>query len=308
MELWGDKRYYSLNSFLRNKFGEKVFKISLDGGFTCPNRDGRLSTVGCIFCSERGSGDFAEGGEDLQQQFEKGITAMSPKWEGSRYIAYFQAYTNTYAPVAELRDKFFSLIHRQDVCGIAIATRPDCLSEEILELLGEINKITYLWVELGFQTSNPETADFINRGYDNSTYIEAVHALSRRGIEYVTHIILGLPHETKQDMMNTVRFVCNNRPTGIKLHMLHVMKNTGLEEVYGKGELSELGFDEYIDLIVSALEIIPPHIVIHRLTGDSPRKLLIAPLWSADKKKVLNAIDKALRSRDTYQGRLFANH
>lgn len=303
-ELWGDKRYNSLNDFLRNKFGTKVFKISLDGGFTCPNRDGKISTGGCIFCSERGSGDFTGTDGDLNEQFDQGIKRMSGKWKSTKYIAYFQAYTNTYAPVNELRAKFYSMIDRKDVCGIAIATRPDCLNDEVLDLLSELNKKTYLWIELGFQTSNENTAIMINRGYKNSTYNDAVKELTKRGIEYVTHIILGLPWENKKDMLETVKYVSDKNPSGIKLQLLHLMKNTRLEEIYNQKHFKLLELDEYVDIVIAALEIIPPNVVIHRLTGDSPWKLLIGPTWSTDKWTVLNTINNKLKATNTWQGRL----
>lgn len=297
-------RYNSMNYFLRRKFGDKIFKISLDGGFTCPNRDGKISTGGCTFCSERGSGDFAGTVDDLNVQFEQGIKRMSGKWRSNRYIAYFQAFTNTYGPIEELREKYYCVMNRPDVCGIAIATRPDCLGEEVLNLLSEINKKTYLWVELGFQTSKESTAANINRGYENSVYHIAVNALRERGIEYVTHIILGLPGENKQDMLETVKYVVDRKPTGIKLQLLHLIKNTKLEEQYNQKMFEFLSMKEYIDIVIAALEIIPPEVVIHRLTGDSPWKLLVGPKWSTDKWTVLNSINQKLIERDTWQGRL----
>lgn len=305
---WEGKRYYSLNYFLRQKFGEKVFKIPLDAGFTCPNRDGTISKGGCIFCSERGSGDFAGKGKDLVRQFYEVKEIMNRKWKEGKYIVYFQAYTNTYAPVEELKIKYESIINLPDVVGIAIATRPDCLPEDVLNLLNEINKKTYLWVELGLQTINENTAALINRGYSLGTYINAVRELKKRGIDVVTHVILGLPYETREDMMRTVEFIANTETQGIKLHLLHLMKGTGLVELYEKGEFDFLNFDEYIDLIVDSIERLPDSMVIHRITGDSPRHLLIGPMWSLKKWEVLNAIDKRFIDRNTWQGNEFVEN
>lgn len=303
--MWGDKRYNSLNYYLRQKFGEKVFKISLDAGFTCPNRDGSKSTGGCIFCSQRGSGDFAGKGNNLVDQFYEEKKVMNKKWKSGKYIAYFQAYTNTYAPVDELREKYTKVLDLDDVFGIAIATRPDCLPDDVLELLSEISKRTYMWVELGLQTVNENTAKLINRGYDINTYIEAVRQLKKRNIEVVTHVILGLPGESHDDMKNTVKFVANTGTQGIKLHLLHLMKGTRLEEFYNTKKFHLLEMDEYVNLIADSLEMLPPDMVIHRLTGDSPRNLLIGPMWSLKKWEVLNAIDDCLKKRDTYQGRTY---
>jgi radical SAM protein (TIGR01212 family) len=303
--MWGDKRYNSLNHFLRQKFGEKVFKISLDAGFTCPNRDGTKSTGGCIFCSQRGSGDFAGKGSNLVDQFYEEKKVMNKKWKSGKYIAYFQAYTNTYAPVDELREKYTKMLNLDDVSGIAIATRPDCLPDDVLELLSEISKRTYMWVELGLQTINEDTAKLINRGYDINTYIEAVRQLKKRNIEVVTHVILGLPGESHDDMKKTIKFVANTGTQGIKLHLLHLMKGTRLEEFYNTKKFHLLEMEEYVNLIADSLEMLPPDMVIHRLTGDSPRNLLIGPMWSLKKWEVLNAIDDCLKLRDTYQGRTY---
>lgn len=301
--LWGDKRYNSLNYFLRQRFGEKVFKISLDAGFTCPNRDGKVSRGGCVFCSERGSGDFTGEGENLVEQFHSGISLMRRKWKSGKFIAYFQAYTNTYGSVSELREKYYSILNEKDLCGIAIATRPDCLDDEIIELLIELKSKTYLWIELGLQTSKEETSKLINRGYENDVYMNAVNRLHSADIDFVTHIIFGLPGEDKEDMLNTLKFVIASKPWGIKYHLLHLMKGTALEKLYEKGELRFLNQEEYIDLIVDAIELTPGDIVIHRLTGDSPRELLIGPMWSLKKWEVLNGIDQRLIERDAWQGK-----
>lgn len=300
---WGDKRYYSLNYFLRNKFHSKVFKISLDAGFSCPNRDGKISTGGCLFCSERGSGDFAGNRWfSIKHQFEDIKQIMKRKWKNGKYIAYFQAYTNTYASIEVLKQKYDEAIAEEDVVGLAIATRPDCLGEEVLELIEEFNKKVYTWVELGLQTSNEYTAIKINRGYKLKVFEEAVKNLRKRNIDVVTHIIFGLPGETKEDMLNTVNYVSTQDIQGVKYHLLHLMKNTPLVDFYNRGELKFLGYDEYIDIICSAIAITPPNVVIHRLTGDAPRDLLIGPMWSLKKWEVLNAIDKTLQEKQIYQG------
>ncbi|SKA93205.1 hypothetical protein SAMN05443428_11367 [Caloramator quimbayensis] len=303
---WGDKRYNSLNYFLREKFNEKVFKISLDAGFSCPNRDGKISKGGCIFCSERGSGDFTGKSSDIIEQFYEVKEMMNKKWKSGKYIAYFQAYTNTYAPIEVLREKYYSILNLKDVVGIAIATRPDCLSLEVLELLSEINKKTYLWVELGLQTISDETAKIINRGYSLETYIKAVNELKKRDIDVVTHVIFGLLGETKEDMLKTVEFVANTKTQGIKIHLLHLMKGTRLVDYYKEGKLKFLSFDEYVDLVVSSINILPENMVIHRLTGDSPRELLIGPMWSLKKWEVLNEIDRRLDEKDIWQGKNYA--
>jgi uncharacterized protein len=303
VKLWGEKRYNSLNSYLRKEFGEKAIKISIDAGFSCPNRDGKISRGGCIFCSEKGSGDFTGDSEDLVKQFYQGVEIMTRKWKNGKYIAYFQAYTNTYASVSVLREKYYSVLELDNVCGIAIATRPDCLDEDVIELLKEINKEKYLWVELGFQTSKETTAKLVNRGYENDIYIKATEKLKNAGIKFVTHIIFGLPGEDREDMMSTVEYVVETNPWGIKFHLLHLMKDTKLEEYYNRGELEFLSKEEYITLVVDALESIPEDVVIHRLTGDSPRKLLIGPMWSLSKWEILNSIDKELADRNTWQGK-----
>nr|WP_313885207.1 TIGR01212 family radical SAM protein [Clostridium sp. DJ247] len=300
---WGDKRYYSLNYFLRKKFGCKVFKISLDAGFSCPNRDGTISKGGCIFCSERGSGDFAGDRKfSIEDQFKAIKEVMSQKWKDGKYIAYFQAYTNTYAPIEILRRKYEEAVRHHGVVALAIATRPDCLSEEVLNLLEEFNEKVYTWVELGLQTSKEETSKNINRGYNLNVYEDAVRNLRRRNIDVVTHIIFGLPGETKEDMLNTVKYLANQDIQGIKFHLLHLMRSTPLVNLYNEGKLSFLSQEEYVDIVCSSLAIIPSNIVIHRLTGDSPRDLLIEPKWSLKKWEVLNSIDLELKKRGIYQG------
>jgi len=305
-KLWGDKRYYSLNYFLRSKFGCKVFKISLDAGFSCPNRDGTISFGGCIFCSERGSGDFAgKRSVSLTKQFSDIKAVMNKKWKCGKFIAYFQAYTNTYGPIDELRRKYYEALNQEGVVGIAIATRPDCLSEDVINLLEEINKSTYLWVELGLQTINEDTALLINRGYTMDVYNLAVKKLRDRNITVVVHTIFGLPSENREDMLNTIKFISNSDIQGVKFHLLHLIKDTPLVSLYDKGKFEFLSMEEYVETITKAISILSPHIVVHRLTGDAPRDMLIGPKWSLKKWEVLNAIDKKLEIEDIYQGKYF---
>lgn len=289
-------KYYSLNNYLRNTFGDKVYKLSLDGGFTCPNRDGTIDTRGCIFCSEGGSGDFAESSLlSITEQIEQGKKRVENKIKSDKYIAYFQAFTNTYAPVEILRKKFFEAIRHKDIVALSIATRPDCLDDNILSLLDELNKIKPVFVELGLQTIHEKSAEYIRRGYPLSVYDEAVKKLKSISINIVVHVILGLPNESKTDMLKTVSYVCKSGIDGIKLQLLHILKNTDLADEYYRGNVKTLELDEYIDIIKACVEIIPSDIVIHRLTGDGAKKDLIAPLWSADKKNVLNKLNKALQ-------------
>lgn len=287
--------YLSFNKYLKNKFGQKVYKISLDGGFTCPNRDGKAGTRGCIFCSKGGSGDFAESREmSITEQIESGKKKVEKKIKSGKYIAYFQAFTNTYAPVEMLRQKYEEAINHPDIVALSIATRPDCLGDDVLRLLDEMNKIKPVFVELGLQTIHPKSAKYIRRGYDLNVYDKAVRDLKKIGVNVVVHVILGLPNESENDMLETVKYVCESGANGIKLQLLHVIDGTDLAKDYEKGLFKTLEFDEYVNLIVKCVKIIPKDIVIHRLTGDGAKKDLIAPLWSADKKRVLNAINKAL--------------
>ena len=288
--------YLSFNKYLKDKFGQKVYKISLDGGFTCPNRDGKAGTRGCIFCSKGGSGDFAESRKtSITEQIESGKKKVEKKIKSGKYIAYFQAFTNTYAPVEMLRQKYEEAINHPDIVALSIATRPDCLGDDVLKLLDEMNKIKPVFVELGLQTIHQKSAKYIRRGYDLSVYDKAVRDLKKIGVNVVVHVILGLPNESENDMLETVKYVCESGANGIKLQLLHVIDGTDLAKDYEKGLFKTLEFDEYVNLIVKCVKIIPKDIVIHRLTGDGAKKDLIAPLWSADKKRVLNAINKALR-------------
>lgn len=288
--------YLSFNKYLKDKFGQKVYKISLVGGFTCPNRDGKIDTRGCIFCSKGGSGDFAQNRNlSITEQIESGKKIVEKKIKSGKYIAYFQAFTNTYAPVEILKAKYSEAINHPDIVALSIATRPDCLGDDVIELLDEMNKIKPVFVELGLQTIHSDSAKYIRRGYSLEVYNEAVKKLKNIGVNIVVHIILGLPNESEEDMLESVKYVCQSQIDGIKLQLLHIIAGTDLAKDYEKGLFKTLEFDEYVELIAKCVAIIPKNIVIHRLTGDGAKKDLIAPLWSADKKRVLNAINKALR-------------
>lgn len=288
--------YYSINSYLKKEYKMKVYKVSLDGGFSCPNRDGKLGTGGCIFCSKGGSGDFASSRNlSIKDQIEEGkkrIESKLPKDEEVGYIAYFQAFTNTYATVEELRSKYMEAVNADGIVAISIATRPDCLSIDVLNLLKEINQIKPVWVELGLQTIHKKTADYIRRGYELEVYDKAVQNLKGIGVKIVTHVILGLPGESKEDMLETVKYVSKTQTFGIKLQLLHVLENTDLATDYENGMFDTLSMEDYIDIVKDALSIIPKTMTVHRLTGDGDKRILIAPMWSADKKRVLNTINR----------------
>lgn len=302
---WNEKRYYSLDYYLKETFGEKVYRIALNGGMTCPNRDGTLDTRGCIFCSAGGSGDFASSVDlSVTKQIEEGKKLLQKKTDCRLFIAYFQAYTNTYAPVSYLRKIFSEAICHPDIVALSIATRPDCLDSEILTLLSELNHIKPVWVELGLQTIHPQTAAFIRRGFDYDCYEKAVFSLKAQGISVITHLILGLPSETHEQVLSSVKKISTLPLDGVKLQLLHVLENTDLADYYKKEGFSVLSQEEYVELIIDCLEYLPQNVVIHRLTGDGPRKLLLAPEWSIHKKQVLNQIQRRLKERDTYQGRL----
>lgn len=300
-------RYNSANRFFREKFGDKVIKVALDGGFTCPNRDGTLSYGGCIFCSEKGSGDFAgDRALDIEKQFEVSRQKMNKKWKEGKYIAYFQAFTNTYAPLEYLQKIFTKASNLTDVVGIFIATRPDCITEDIAKFLGELNKKIYVCIELGFQTSKGESIKLINRCYENEVFEDCVKMLNKYNIDIIVHTILGLPYESKQDMLNTVKYVSKFNISGIKLQLLHIIKDTALHKLYIKKPFKTLTLEEYVYIVVSCIENLPPNIVIHRITGDGDKNTLVEPKWSLNKKVVLNSINKELNIRDTYQGALFS--
>lgn len=285
-------KYYSMNDYCREKFGKKLYKLSLDGGFTCPNRDGTLGTRGCIFCSAAGSGDFAERGGDLDEQIERAKKRVEKKNPNGGYIAYFQSFTNTYADVGTLGKLFRPVILRDDIDVLSVATRPDCLEDEKIDLLAELNSVKPVWVELGLQTVKPETVRFIRRGYENSVYDEAVKKLRSRGIYVITHMILGLPGETVEDMKNTLRHIIDAGSDGVKLQLLHVLRDADLYENYLRGEFDTLTKEEYLDILAGLLPMLPEGMAVHRLTGDGDKRTLVAPLWSADKKDVINSIAK----------------
>lgn len=288
-------KYYSFNQYLKDTFGCKVYKISINAGFTCPNRDGTIGTGGCIFCSKGGSGDFAEDANlSITEQIESGKRKVEKKIKSGKYIAYFQAFTNTYAPIETLKAKFYEAIKHPDIIALSIATRPDCLPADVIALLEKLNNIKPVFAELGLQTIHEKTAEYIRRGYPLKVYDTAFKNLKEAGINVVTHIILGLPNETKEDMLKSVDYVCKAGTDGIKLQLLHILKETELAKEYFHGKVNTLSLDEYVDIIKSCVKVIPKNVVIHRLTGDGAKKDLIAPLWSADKKNVLNKINKAL--------------
>ncbi len=304
---WGDKLYYSYNYFLRNKFGEKVSKITLDGGFTCPNRDGTIAFGGCTFCSSRGSGEFAGNRlKSITEQFLDQKNMMSKKWKSNKFIAYFQAYTNTYGKIDYLDKIYSEALSQEGVVGLSIGTRPDCLSPEVIDLLSYYNKKTFLTIELGLQTSKDETGILINRGHDSKCFIDGVKALREKNINVVTHVIFGLPGESYSDMINTVKFANNLDIQGIKYHLLYIVKNTKLAREYEKDKsIYTLTFDNYIKILGDAISLTNPNTIIHRLTGDGKREDIIVPLWSIKKWELLNAIHRYLKENNIYQGKYF---
>ena len=301
-----NKRYHTWNYHLRHKFGCKVMKIALNAGFTCPNIDGTKGTGGCSYCSSSGSGDFAGSpDEGIIRQFEDIKEKMHKKWKSGKYMPYFQAHTNTYAPVEVLRERFEGVLRQSGVVGISIATRADCLGEDVLEYLSELNKRTYLIVELGLQSVFDRTGEIINRCHTYAEFLEGYNALTERGINVCVHLINGLPGETKEMMIESARTVGKLHPYCVKLHLLHILKNTRMARDFEEGRVKLLTKDEYVDIIVNQLEVLPPETVIQRLTGDGGRDSLIGPLWSLKKFEVLNSIDKELERRDTMQGALY---
>lgn len=330
---WLGKPYYSLDAYFKHTYGQKIYKIAVDAGLTCPNRDGSIDNRGCVFCSAGGSGDFAVKIEDtpysrqydtraitressVKLQIERGMAKFN-KRVGEKFVIYFQAYTNTYGDIDYLRRIWTQALDEENVVGISIATRPDCLGlntdgwgkmcEGILPLLEELNKKysacgKFIWIELGLQTIHEKTAGYIRRGYPLSVYEDATKALADIGIPFITHVILGLPHEDKSMMLDTVRYVCESGAFGIKLQLLHVLKGTDLEKDYYAGVFTVMEMDEYIDLVIDAISIIPEDIVIHRVTGDGPKNILVAPLWSGNKRVVLNTLHRRLKERGVRQG------
>ena len=297
-----NKHYYSLNDYLQKTFGEKVYKLSVDLGLTCPNRDGSLDTRGCIFCLA-GSSHFAACEGSISERIARAKALVEKKTKAERFIAYFQSFTNTYAPIEYLKSVFYEVIAREDIVALSIATRPDCLPEEVLRLLGELNAIKPVWVELGLQTSNEKSVEYIRRCYKSSVYTEAVEKLKSLGINVITHIILGLPNETLGDMLASVDFAVDAGTDGIKLQLLHILRGTDLYDDYINGKFSALTLEEYVDILCECIERLPESIVVHRITGDAPKAHLAAPLWSADKKTVLNTINREMSLRGIRQGK-----
>lgn len=318
---WDGRPYYALHAWLKQEFGTKVYKLALDAGMSCPNRDGHVGYGGCIFCSAGGSGDFAAGNlltggslkwdtasARLREQIEAAKELVSAKIPpAGPYIAYFQSFTNTYAPVPQLRELFTAAITRPEIAALSIATRPDCLEPEKIRLLRELNTKKPVWVELGLQTIHPKTAAFIRRGYEISCFEDAVRRLKEAGLTVIVHLILGLPGETKEQMLQSVDYTAHVSPAvdGIKLQLLHVLKGTDLAGIYKRDPFPVFSLEEYVDFVITCLEHLPPSMVIHRLTGDGPKKLLIAPEWSADKKRVLNTFARRMRERGSWQGKCF---
>lgn len=301
-----NKRYHSWNFALRQEFGEKIFKVPIDAGFDCPNRDGTVAKGGCTFCSVSGSGDMIVAPEaPLPEQFEKEIAMMHKKWpQVAKYIVYFQNFTNTHAPVAVIRERFEQVLTLPGVVGISIGTRPDCLPEDVVDYLAELNQRFYLWVELGLQTTFETTSNAINRAHDYQTYLDGVASLRKHNIRVCTHLINGLPGETIEMMQENVRRTIQDSDIqGIKLHLLHLMRNTRMLRDYHEGRLQLMRRDTYVSLICDQLEMIPPEIIIHRLTGDAPWDSLVGPMWSLKKWEVLNEIDQEMLRRNSYQGK-----
>ncbi|UUV18221.1 TIGR01212 family radical SAM protein [Fusobacteria bacterium ZRK30] len=300
---WGEKRYNSLNYFLREKFGEKIYKVSLDGGFTCPNRDGTLSKKGCIFCSDSGSGEFAGSRKkSITDQIEEQLKLISKKFPHGNVIAYFQNFTNTYGDLEYLRKIYEEALSHPRVVGLAIATRPDCIDDGILDLLEELNNKTFLWVELGLQTTDEKTAIKINRGWKLDVFDNMMEKLNNKNIKVVAHIILGLPNESHKTMLDSIRYIVKKKVWGVKFHLLHIIQNTNLEKLYIETKFHTLTKEEYIDLIGKGIKILDKDMVIHRLTGDGSRETLIEPRWSLDKRNVLNSIEKHLKEKNISQG------
>ena len=301
--VWGEKSFNNIDYYLKEKFGEKIFKVSLDGGFTCPNRDGTLSYKGCIFCSESGSGEFAGNRKNsITNQINEQIKFLE-KGVDKKYIAYFQNFTGTYGNIDYLRTIYEEAIKHPNIVGIAIATRADCLSEEVLELLSEFNEKTHLWIEIGLQTVNDKTAEIINRGYKTEIFTEKMKELNKRNIKVVTHVIIGLPNENKNDVFSTIDYINEQKTWGIKLHLLYILKNTGLFEYYKSNPFEIMKKEEYISLVTEIISRLDKKIVIHRLTGDAPWKDLYEPKWSTDKRGILNGINKLLKEKKIYQGK-----
>lgn len=299
-------KFYKLNSFLKENFKEKIFKVSLDGGFTCPNRDGKISNKGCLFCSDKGSGEFAgDRCKTITAQIDEQIDFMKDKIGSSKVIAYFQNFTNTYGDVEYLRKIYYEALNHEKVIGIAIATRPDCLFDDVINLLDEINQKYFLWVELGLQTANDNIGKIINRGYDTKVYINSCKILHEKNIKFVTHMIVGLPTEEKKDLYDTVDLINSVKSWGIKIHLLYILKNSKLLDYYQQNPFKVYEKDEYENIVIELLERLSPSVVVHRLTGDAKKDELFEPLWSLNKRGILNSIEKKMKASKSYQGKFF---
>lgn len=297
-------RYRRLNEFLKEKFGERTLKICIDGGFTCPNRDGKISTKGCIFCSNRGSGEHLSAIDSISKQVQEYFSSYRAE-RANKFIAYFQNFSNTYDTIENLKAKYDAALMDDRIVALAVATRPDCIDEEVAKLLKSYSDRFYVWVELGLQTSNDKTAKLINRGYTSDIFTKAVKILNKYNIDVVTHIMVGLPYEDKQDLKNTVHFLNQHDLQGLKIHCTYVVENTVLSDLYKKGEYEPISLDYYLESLVYVLTHISPDVVIHKVSGDAPKDLLVAPSWNVHKKWILNGLDRMLMERDLYQGMFF---
>lgn len=299
MEKHNNRRFYSLNDFFKDEFKDKIFKVSLDGGFTCPNRDGKVAHGGCIFCSDAGSGEFAGNRrKSITEQIDEQLEFLKDKVKDKKVIAYFQNFTNTYGDVEYLREIYYEALNHPKVLGLAIGTRPDCIENDTLELLKEINEKHFFWIELGLQTIDDKVAKIINRGYPLSTYIETSKKLKDSGIKFVTHMIVGLPTEEREDILNTAKCIVQSGAWGIKIHSLHIIKGTPLERLYNDKKFKVFTLDEYVDIVVTILKLLPDKMVVHRVTGDGKKDEVVEPKWSLNKRKVLNEIEKELKKRE----------
>lgn len=299
MEKHNNRRFYSLNDFFKDEFKDKIFKVSLDGGFTCPNRDGKVANGGCIFCSDAGSGEFAGNRrKSITEQIDEQLEFLKDKVKDKKVIAYFQNFTNTYGDVDYLREIYYEALNHPKVLGLAIGTRPDCIEDDTLELLKEINEKHFFWIELGLQTIDDKVAKIINRGYPLSTYLETSKKLKESGIKFVTHMIVGLPTEEREDILNTAKCIVQSGAWGIKIHSLHIIKGTPLERLYNDTNFKVFTLDEYVDIVVTVLKLLPDKMVVHRVTGDGKKDEVVEPKWSLNKRKVLNEIEKELKKRE----------